>query len=502
LWKSAEVTDLLNLFSEQPFMSELCKRHQTVVLSGVLVVLGLVAFWRSVAFDFVNWDDVSYVHQNELIKSWSPSNLWGVATETVTRNYGPLTIFSFLIDHSIWGLNPCGYHATNVLLHLVNGVLVFLLLRQMTGNGFVAWLTAALFLVHPIQIESVVWISSRKGLLCSTFLLWAAIIRLRPEVTAKQDAWYVGLLIAALLSKALAIVFPPIVLLYDLLIRREKSATAIARQVIPGLFSLLLLLYTAGAQNTVLGGVRGHMEFSLLHILAIDVTILWQYLGMLFCPTDLCVMYDPATSGIGLKVVYGCLAWAAVGLMFWKIRKSHPMWILAACSFLLLLFPVLNFFRITTLMNDRYLYLPSIIVFAMAASAVHHVLRFAESEAAAVVQAIGNGLRGMVAAGSIAACLTLTLQHLPVWQNSQSLWTHAIEQHPKMPVLRIQMALTVHARGQEREAIRQLQLALLECQPDDLDRERMHGMIDEWQTQISHRRQIASGPSQHTSPPN
>jgi len=163
---------------------------------------------------------------------------------------------------------------------------------------------------------------------------------------------------------------------------------------------------------------------------------------------------------------------------------------------------VLNFFRITTLMNDRYLYLPSIIVFAMAASAVHHVLRFAESEAAAVVQAIGNGLRGMVAAGSIAACLTLTLQHLPVWQNSQSLWTHAIEQHPKMPVLRIQMALTVHARGQEREAIRQLQLALLECQPDDLDRERMHGMIDEWQTQISHRRQIASGPSQHTSPPN
>jgi len=483
-------------------MSELCKRHQTVVLSGVLVVLGLVAFWRSVAFDFVNWDDVSYVHQNELIKSWSPSNLWGVATETVTRNYGPLTIFSFLIDHSIWGLNPCGYHATNVLLHLVNGVLVFLLLRQMTGNGFVAWLTAALFLVHPIQIESVVWISSRKGLLCSTFLLWAAIIRLRPEVTAKQDAWYVGLLIAALLSKALAIVFPPIVLLYDLLIRREKSATAIARQVIPGLFSLLLLLYTAGAQNTVLGGVRGHMEFSLLHILAIDVTILWQYLGMLFCPTDLCVMYDPATSGIGLKVVYGCLAWAAVGLMFWKIRKSHPMWILAACSFLLLLFPVLNFFRITTLMNDRYLYLPSIIVFAMAASAVHHVLRFAESEAAAVVQAIGNGLRGMVAAGSIAACLTLTLQHLPVWQNSQSLWTHAIEQHPKMPVLRIQMALTVHARGQEREAIRQLQLALLECQPDDLDRERMHGMIDEWQTQISHRRQIASGPSQHTSPPN
>ena len=478
-------------------MSELFKRYQTVVLSGVLVVLGLVAFWRSVAFDFVNWDDVSYVQQNELIKSWSPSNLWGVATETVTRNYGPLTIFSFLIDHSIWGLNPCGYHATNVLLHLVNGVLVFLLLKQLTGSSFIAWLTAALFLIHPIQIESVVWISSRKGLLCSAFMLWAAIIRMRQEVTAKQDAWYVGLLIAALLSKALAIVFPPIVLLYDVLIRREKTPTAIARQVIPGLFSLLLLLYTAGAQNTVLGGVRGHMEFGLLHIMAIDVTILWQYIGMLFCPTDLCVMYDPATSGIGMKVFYGCLAWAAVGLMFWKIRKSQPMWILGVCSFLLLLFPVLNFIRITTLMNDRYLYLPSIVVFAMAAGAVHRVLRFAESEAGQLVRIVGNCLRGTAAIAAVAACLTLTLQHLPVWENSHSLWTHAIQQYPKLPVLRIQMALAVHARGQEREGIRQLQLALLECQPDDLDRERMRGMIDEWQTQIMKRRNVATGFSTH-----
>ncbi len=483
-------------------MSEVFKRHQTVVLSAALVVLGLIAFWRSVAFDFVNWDDVSYVQQNELIKSWSPSNLWGVATETVTRNYGPLTIFSFLIDHTIWGLNPCGYHATNVLLHLVNGVLVFLLLRQLTGNTFVAWLTAALFLIHPVQIESVVWISCRKGLVCSAFILWAAIIRLRPEVAARQDAWYIGLLIAALLSKALAIVFPPIVLLYDLLIRREKSSTAIARQVIPGLASLLLLLYTAGAQNTVLGGVRGHMDFSLLHIIAIDVTILWQYIAMLFCPTELCVMYDPATSGIGLKVFYGCLAWAAVGFVFWKIRKSHPMWILGALSFLLLLFPVLNFFRITTLMNDRYLYLPCIIVFAMAAGAVHRIVRFAESEAERLVRIIGNSLRGMVAAASVAACLTLTSQHLPVWQNSHSLWTHAIEQYSKMPVLRIQMALAVHARGQEREAIRQLQLAMLECQPDDLDRDRMRGMIDEWQSQIQRRRNVATGRSRHQSSPN
>ena len=474
-------------------MSDLLKRHQKIFQSAALVVLGLVAFWHSVAFDFVNWDDVSYVQQNELIRSWSPSNLWGVATETVTRNYAPLTILSFLIDHTVWGNGPSGYHATNVLLHLVNGVLVFLLLKRLTGNLFVAWLTAALFLVHPVQIESVVWISSRKGLLCSAFMLWAAMVRLRPEVTARQDAWYIGLLIAALLSKALAVVFPPIVLLYDVLIRREKTAPAIARQVIPGLLTLLLLFYTASVQNTVLGGVRGHMDFSLLHIMAIDVTILWQYIAMLFCPTNLCVMYDPLTSGMGMKVLVGSIAWAAVGYALWRVRKSQPLWILGSLSFLLLLFPVLNFFRITTLMNDRYLYLPCIAIFAMAAGVVHRIVTFAESESGRLVQSIGNSLRGMVVVASLAACLTLTLQHLPVWQNSQTLWAHAIQQYPTMPVLRIQMALTVHAQGQEREAIRQLRLALQECEPDELDRERMRGMIDEWQTQIAERRKVATG---------
>lgn len=474
-------------------MSELLKRYKTVFQSAALVVLGLVTFWQSVAFDFVNWDDVSYVQQNELIRSWSPSNLWGVATETVTRNYAPLTILSFLIDHTIWGDRPSGFHATNVLLHLANGVLVFLLLKRLTGNHFVAWLTAALFLVHPVQIESVVWISSRKGLLCSAFMLWAAIVRMRPEVTARQDAWYIGLLIAALLSKALAIVFPPIVLLYDLLIRREKPASAVARQVVPGLLALLLLLYTASVQNTVLGGVRGHMNFSLLHIMAIDVTLLWQYIAMLVCPTDLCVIYDPQTSGIGMKVLLGSIAWAAVGYALWRIRKSQPLWILGALSFLLLLFPVLNFFRITTLINDRYLYLPCIVIFAMAAGAVHRILTFAESESNRLVQIIGNSLRGIVVIASLAACLTLTFQHLPVWQNSYTLWTHANQQYPSLPVLRIQMALTVHARGQEREAIRQLQLALRECQPDALDLERMQSMIDEWKTQIANRQKIARG---------
>ena len=192
-----------------------------------LVIAGLAAFWPSVWFDFVNWDDPAYVLHNDLITSWSPSNLWGVATETVTRNYAPLTILSLLIDHTLWGMNSGGYHATNVLLHIVNGLLVFVLVRQLTGKQFVAWVTAALFLVHPVQIETVAWISSRKGLLSASFMLAALIARLKPAPDARSDGWYAVWLAAALLSKALAVVVPAIVLAYDVWVRRQKLAEVI-----------------------------------------------------------------------------------------------------------------------------------------------------------------------------------------------------------------------------------------------------------------------------------
>ena len=330
-----------------------------------VILVGLIAFWPSVWFDFVNWDDPAYVIENDLIKGWSAENLIGVASETVTRNYAPLTIFSFLIDHTLWGTNPCGYHATNVLLHLINGVLVLLLVRQLSGSNFVGWMTAALFLVHPVQIETVAWISSRKGLLSATFMLSALLVRLKPAEEDSRDGLYIAWLIAALLSKALAVVLPAIVLCYDVWVYRRKFSDALARQIIPGFLCVILLLKTMASQTSVMGGLRGHMDLSLLQILAVDATILWRYLGMLFWPQNLCVLYDPPTSGITGLVTLAVAGWAVVGLFIWKIRKSVPTVLWAAATFLLLLAPVLNFYKITTLMNDRYLYLPCLVVFGI-----------------------------------------------------------------------------------------------------------------------------------------
>ena len=401
----------------------------------LLVIAGLTAFWPSVWFDFVNWDDPAYVQHNELIKSWAPSNLANVATDTVTRNYAPLTILSLLIDHTIWGMNPCGYHATNVLLHLINGILVQLLVRQLSGNNFIAWITAALFLVHPVQIETVAWISSRKGLLSATFILAALMSRLKPNIEPKNDAWYAVWLAAALLSKALAVVVPAIVLLYDVWVRRQKLADAFSRQIIPGVMCLLLLFKTIASQHSILGGVRGHLDYSLWHIIAIDTTIMWRYIGMLLWPKNLSVLYNPPTVGILKTVVVASLGWGLVVGVIWRYRKQFPTLRWAAATWLLLLLPVLNFFKITTLMNDRYLYLPCIIAFAMAAGALHKLLsvtsRRHDATEVNVVYGLATSLRWGLGVTAVCGAIIATSAQLPVWQNAETLWTHALKTDPR-----------------------------------------------------------------------
>jgi hypothetical protein len=452
-----------------------------------LIVIGLLAFWPTMWFDFVNWDDPAYVWDNDLIKSWSPSTLYGVATETVTRNYAPATIGTLLIDHTLWGMQPGGYHATNVLLHLINGLLVFVLTRKFTCNPFVSWLTAALFLVHPVQIETVAWISSRKGLLSATFMLAALIVRLKPcgatattETDAKQDLWYVLWLGGALMSKALAVVVPPIVLLYDVVVLRRRFGESLVRQVIPGLMSLLLLLKTMAAQHTVLGGLRGHLEMNLLQILAVDVTILWQYIGMLVWPSDLCVLYDPPTSNIAGSVVLAAAGGAVISVSVWRARHRSPALLWSAVSFLLLLLPVLNFFRITTLMNDRYLYLPCILFFGTAATGLDWMLSGVFSHADRLIRLIAGVTRWSLCLTVVAAALSVTVQHLPVWKNSFTLWNHAMTKVPRLPVVRMQLALTHYDCGRKREAVRILQQGLLECQPDKRDRKRMNDATEQW----------------------
>jgi hypothetical protein len=284
-------------------------------------------------------------------------------------------------------------------------------------------------------------------------------------------------LAAALFCKAIALVVPAIVLTYDVFVRRQEFKYALVRQLIPGMISLWFLLTTMSAQVMLLGGVRGHYELSRLEILAADFLILWRYVGMLLCPQDLCVLYDPATSGIwALAILAGC-GWGIFYTWVWAKREQQPLVLLAAVSWIMLLIPVLNLFPITTLMNDRYLYLPSIPALALLVAGVGMVIqRIGETISRPLSWAIASAMMLLVTAGFVQR----TRNYLPVWRSDLALWEHAVEQVPQLPVVQIQRAMSLQHAGQTEAALKALDYALAHCNPDDLDRERIKAKQIEW----------------------
>ena len=152
-----------------------------VWLMAVLLVLVTIAlYWPATRSDFVNYDDPVYVTANPHVQgglTWEGVK-WAFGNP-VSRNWHPLTVLSHMLDCQLFGLNPWGHHLTNVLLHALNTVLVFLLLRRMTGAPWRSLLVAALFALHPLRVESVAWVAERKDVLSGCFGLLALIVYAR-----------------------------------------------------------------------------------------------------------------------------------------------------------------------------------------------------------------------------------------------------------------------------------------------------------------------------------
>lgn len=430
-----------------------------------LVILACVLYAPTLTYEFLNWDDPWYIINNDLIKSWHPVNLYKVMTEPVARNFAPLTIGMFLVEHTLWGLNSGGYHATNVLLHALNTVLVYALIRQLTRNSWSAWFVAALFAVHPIQIESVAWVSSRKTLLSSTFMLLCGLCSLKPDRTRRDEMWSLLWLVLGLASKASTVVVPPIVMAYDYLVRRETLEKSILKQLFPCILCAMLTFITMSAQVSIVGGLRGHLELNKLQIIGVDATLMFRYLAMLAWPDNLCVLYDPPWRGIGPQITASLAAWVGLTAFLWIKRERYPQLAFALATWLWLLFPVMNFFPITTLMNDRYMYLPCLVVFCLV---VEGLRQAGES----IRKTLGSAQTGIIVASmlglsAIGAYTAESVKYLKVWRNPITLWSYARDHQPSLVVVQRQWADALYRSGDTPGALAALQYTLDHCHPDE-----------------------------------
>src|SRR5205814_193436 len=244
------------------------RRWITVGVAVLLAALTWVVFGQTLRHDFVNYDDQRYVYQNTKITSGlSIAGIVWAFTHIHSENWHPLTTISHMLDCQLYGLKAGGHHFTNVLLHTIAVLLLFAVLRDMTGAFWRSAFVAALFAIHPLHVESVAWVAERKDVLSAVFFMLTLGAYVR-YVRAPSIGRYVAvafLFALGLMSKPMLVTLPFVLLLLDYwpLRRFEKSEGAHAR-LLPWLDKLpLLALAAASSVLTVVAQSRGGIVQSL-----------------------------------------------------------------------------------------------------------------------------------------------------------------------------------------------------------------------------------------------
>jgi protein O-mannosyl-transferase len=407
------------------------------ILSLLMLALSIfVVYWQSTGHDFVNFDDQYYVFENSRVRSGlSWSNLSWAFTTLTLANWHPLTWLSHMLDVQLFGLNPYGHHLMNICFHTVNSLLLFLLLWRSTGSWYRSIFVAALFGLHPLHVESVAWVSERKDLLSTLFMLIVMLLysshaqrpRLRTYLLA-LSAFAIGLM-----AKPMIMTLPFVLLLWDVwplhrLARSRfngKSFLACAPRSFMYLLgeklpffalSFLSLIITFYAQHHG-GAVSSFTSVPPAFRIVNALVSYLKYIINTFWPQDLAVIYPlpqnlPLLPALGAGIVL-------LGITFCALfaARRAPYLITGWLWYLGTLVPVIGLIQVGgQSMADRYTYIPLIGLFVMAAWGVYSL---AERFCLPLKAVQGAALL------SLALFSLSSWKQIAYWQNGITLFQHA-----------------------------------------------------------------------------
>jgi tetratricopeptide (TPR) repeat protein len=341
-----------------------------------LVLLTLLVYCQTLTFDFVKLDDNQYVTENpRVLDGFSLDSLrWAFAPTGYAANWHPLTWLSLMLDAELYGGWAGGFHLTNVLLHAVNSLLIFTLLRRATGESARSFVVAGLFAVHPLHVESVAWISERKDVLSTLFGLLSVAAYARFAQRARVG-WYLAAwlgLLLSLMSKQMLVTLPCVFLLVDFWpLRRLGSLAQPSADASPTLwrvvveklpFALLSAVFCFVAVWAQAVGEALHSWDRLpLNVRLSNAALSYAaYLGQTFWPVDLAVFYPYPPAGRAWWEVAASvavlLAVTVVTLIQWQRR---PYLLMGWLWFQVTLLPVIGILQVGDQARaDRYMYFP------------------------------------------------------------------------------------------------------------------------------------------------
>jgi protein O-mannosyl-transferase len=439
-----------------------------------LIALTWLVFGQTLWHNFVNLDDHVYVYDNPLItRGLTVDGVINAFVHTHARNWHPLTTLSHMLDCQLFGLKAGGHHFTNVLFHTVSVVLLFLLLRQMTGAFWQSAFVAALFAVHPLHVESVAWVSERKDVLSGVFFmltLWAY----TRYVQARSIGRYLKValfFVLGLMSKPMLVTVPCVLLLLDYwplnrfswdrtrLTRgarppdRAHSVTPLLVEKIP-LFALsafsciatlLIQLYSAGAIDQL------PLAWRLNNAAVTYVAYIWQ----MFWPARLAAFYPHPNDQLPIwQVIFAITFLISISLLAIQWRRERPYILTGWFWYVGMLVPVIGFVQAGEQGRaDRYTYLPQIGLYVLIVWTVAELLSRLRQPAQHRVAAI-------VTPTIIALLSWRAFVQTSYWENSERLWNHALAVTTDNAMAHNNLGHLLLQRGEWDRAISHFELAL------------------------------------------
>jgi len=466
-------------------MHKLKPIHRDLIISFFLVLITIAVFWQVSTFDFVRYDDDKYVTENRHVQAGLTRG--GIAWAFISvyaNNWHPLTWLSHMLDYQLFGANPAGHHITNLLLHIINTLLLFSILKRMTGFPWRSAFVAALFAVHPLHIESVAWVAERKDVLSTLFFMltiWAYVrYAERPGIYR-----YLALLLffaLGLMSKPMLVTLPFVLLLLDFWPlgrlqgdgsvfntdasdpkavgdgNKNRSGVGLIIEKTP-----LFILSAASVCATLYAQWSGIAPLESLPVstrMSNAFVSYISYMGKMICPHDLAIFYPYPETIPSWHVGGAVLLLILITAIAVRLRRRNPYVIVGWLWYLGTLVPVVGFVQVGyQSMADRYTYLPMIGLFIAIAWIVPDLLagwRFRRIALTTLATCI------------IAALMIVSLFQIRCWQNSFTLFTRALAVTKNNAVIETNMGATLAEQGKFGEAIARYQEAL-RIKPDDFE---------------------------------
>jgi len=367
-------------------------------------------------------------------------------------NYHPVTMLSYAIEYKIFGLSASGYHTTNWLLHLINTTMVFILIQLLTKSVTISLLTTLLFGIHPMHVESVAWISERKGLLYTFFYLLSIYYYLKYVQSGNKMRFYLLMLMAfvlSLLSKGLAVTLPVIFLLFDLYLRRKLNAQVWLEKLPFFILSIIFGIVAIKAQSAY-GYIQDSVHYDFISRIFYGSYAIIMYVWKLFIPLKLSAFYPYPDLGKSMSsiIVYSAPVLLAIILAFLvKSRKNNRVIWFGIAFFIITIALVLQFIPVgKAVISNRYTYISYLGPFLIISHGIKHLL---DSKRYMKMMIVSSLCVIFLALGMI------SYERCTVWQTSGTVWTDVINKYPKV-------ALAYYNRGTYYNEIKDYKRALLD----------------------------------------